>query len=439
MHIHLPLPRRFVPADERDTTLRRNMGFGIANGILFSIADAFSDTTLVLTVFISQLGASPMVVGLLPALKNGGWLLPQLISAGRLQGLRYKLPVYRNVGITRSCIWLLMTLLVWFSDRLPTAWLLLGFMLGYALYNFTGGAGSVAFQEVVAKTIPARKRGFFFGTRNMIGGLLAFALVSPIVAWVLSRNSGFSFPHNFALLLSMSFVFIIGGITTFASMKEPPTESPPAAISARNMFAVMPNLIRGDHDFRRYVISRIISRFGSLADPFYILYAREVLHVPTRMIGLYLALRVISAALSNVWWARIADRHGNRALTVWTGWLLMTAPLWALSFVLWGDLASANTIAWLFGGVFLLIGLCTDGAMMAGLTYVMELAPVEQRTLYVGVSNTLMGIATFAPVLGGILVKALGYEPVFAIAAILAGLGAWSSMYLPEPRKVSKQ
>ncbi len=434
MQWKLSLDRPIPPRQTEEATLRRNTRLGVGNGIAFSLAEAFSDANLVLTVFVRALGASPVVIGLLPALKNGGWLLPQLLSAGRLQALAHKLPVYRRVGAVRFGIWILIALLVWFSGSLSNGWLLAGFLLGYSAYSLTGGAGSVAFQEVVAKTIPTRRRGAFFGTRNFLGGLLAFFVASPIVAWVLSRNSPFAFPSNFGVLLTLSLICIGVGIVLFSSVSEPPTTDPPAPLNARRMLALMPKLLRENRDFRRYVGSRMITRLGGLADPFYILYAREVLNAPPRMIGIYLALRVLAAALSNLPWARVADRHGIRLLIILTGGLIVLVPLWALLAAPLGGMLGPTAAPWVFGGVFLLVGLSIDGSGTAGLTYVMELAPAAERPLYMGVSNTLMGLATFFPVLGGVLIDVLGYMPVFSITALLALWGLLLSIRLPEPR-----
>lgn len=415
-------------------TLRRNTRLGIANGVLFSLAEAFSDANLVLSVFVRELGASSVVVGLLPSLKNGGWLLPQLWSAGRLQAMPHTLPVYQRVGLIRFIIWIGLAATVWGAASWSAGWLLVAFLLGYSLYNFTGGAGSVAFQEVVAKTIPVQRRGAFFGTRNLVGGLLGFCVASPLVAWILSSASPWVFPHNFAVLVSVSLVCIGLGIITFSNVIEPATQHPPAAVGGSAMLRTMPRLLRQNTDFRRYVASRMVTRMAGLADPFYILYAREVLHVAPRMIGVYLALRVLAAALSNIWWSRLADRRGTRMLLVRTAMLVVVVPLWALLVSPLGSLLGAWSVGWLFGGVFLLIGLHVDGSMTAGLTYVMELAPADQRPIYIGVSNTLMGVATFFPVLGGVLIGSIGYVPLFGLTALFGIGGLILSQRLPEPR-----
>jgi hypothetical protein len=50
---------------------------------------------------------------------------------------------------------------------------------------------------VVAKVIPPRRRGSFFGTRQLFGGLLTFAIVGPLVRWLLGEAGPLPFPYNY--------------------------------------------------------------------------------------------------------------------------------------------------------------------------------------------------------------------------------------------------
>ena len=93
-----------------DIANKRNFYLGVYNGILIAVSDAFLNSGLVLAPFLSKLGASPILIGLIPALRVGGWLLPQLLVASRLAHKPYKLASYRNMSILRSIAFLLMTL-----------------------------------------------------------------------------------------------------------------------------------------------------------------------------------------------------------------------------------------------------------------------------------------------------------------------------------------
>jgi hypothetical protein len=52
-----------------------------------------------------------------------------------------------------------------------------------------------------------------------------------------------------------------------------------------------------------------------------------------------------------------------------------------------------------------------------------------------GLANTMLGLVTFLPVLGGLLVAWLGYNGTFIIALIFALLGVLASLRLSEVRQ----
>ena len=75
--LHSALP--VLPAE-----IRRNYRLGVINGVLFALGDSLSSAGLVLALLVRQLGGSLALVGLLPALQIGDFLLPQMLVGGRL-------------------------------------------------------------------------------------------------------------------------------------------------------------------------------------------------------------------------------------------------------------------------------------------------------------------------------------------------------------------
>ncbi len=86
-----------------------------------------------------------------------------------------------------------------------------------------------------------------------------------------------------------------------------------------------------------------------------------------------------------------------------------------------------------FGGVFLLIGLSVDGSGIASTTYLLEIAPADARPTYIGLANTMLGLVTFIPVIGGALLPVIGYQSLFAVAGVFAVLTWLATLRLREP------
>ena len=80
----------------------------------------------------------------------------------------------------------------------------------------------------------------------------------------------------------------------------------------------------------RFIVSRMLTRGGQIAEPFYLLYATEALGLPPGVAGVYLAVRAIAGALSNLLWGHVSERHGNRRLLLIAGALLALTPALAL-------------------------------------------------------------------------------------------------------------
>lgn len=426
------LRQRLLPSQAQ-----RNYRLGVTNGVLFSLAEALSDANIVLALLVRDLGGSQALVGLLPSLKNGGWLLPQLLVAGRIEGMTRKLPLYRRSALARTVAFLLMTLVIFSAVKLgPTITLLLLFTT-YTAYNLTGGSSSLAFQDIVAKTIPPRRRGSFFSYRQLFGGLLAFFLGGPLVRALLQQDGPLPFPANYGVLALIGWVFMALALLSFSLVDEPAQERVARRHSLRETLQVAPRLFREDIDFRRFLMARLLGRLGGIADPFYIIYAREVLNIPPLYVGIYLSVRVLTAALSNLYWGRVADQQGNRRLMVLTGWLAVLIPLAALLLPSVFALGSTG-LAWSFGLVFLLIGLSIDGSATAGTTYLLEIAPEHELPTYCGIANTALGVVTFLPVLGGLLLVALNnnYSLLFGIGLIGALAALAATLRLREIREV---
>jgi MFS family permease len=434
-------PANGVPAPQPIATIRRNYWLGVINGVLFTLGDSLCSAGLVLALLVRQLGGSLVLVGLLPALQSGGFLLPQLLVGGRLQALPYKLPLYGRAAFARTMAFMLMTLVMFGAGSLPSnlsLWLLISC---FVVFNLGGGTSALAFQDVVAKVIPARRRGSFFGARQLFGGLLTFAVAGPLVGWLLSDRGPLPFSYNFGVLGLITLVLYAVGMYSFVLIQEPPQARIGPRLRVIEGLRRAPRIIREHRNYRWFIITRMLTRVGQIAEPFYIIYATEVLGLSADVAGIYLAVRAISGALSNLWWGRVSDRLGNRLLLTLTGGLLALAPALALAgpvLVLALGLGGGGMLV-AMGLVFLVVGVAVDGSNIAFSTYLIEIVPEDERPTYMALANTMLGVVTFVPVLGGWLVSALGYHGTFAIGLVFALLGLAAALRLGEARTAARR
>jgi MFS family permease len=428
-------PPLLAPAE-----VRRNYRLGVINGVLFALGDSLSSAGLVLALLVRQLGGSLALVGLLPALQIGGFLLPQMLVGGRLQAMPCKLPLYRRAAVARMSAFGAMLLAIIAAGSLPPTVSLWLIIICYSIFNFGGGTSTLAFQDVVAKVIPPRRRGSFFGTRQLFGGLLTFAIVGPLVGWLLGEAGPLPFPLNYGALVALAWISMTMSLAAFALVKEPPQTQLGKRMHVIEGLRRAPALMRANANYRWFIISRMLTRVGQIAEPFYIIYAIEALGLPPDVAGIYLAVRALAGALSNLLWSQISERQGTRRLILITGILFVLAPTLALAGPAVSRVLGLSGMGLLIaiGLVFLVAGVANDGNGISSNTYLLEIVPEDERPTYIGLANTTLGVVTFLPVLGGWLVANVGYGGTFGLAVTFALLGLAASLQLTEVRLVKR-
>ena len=397
--------------------MRANYRRGVINGAVFTLGEAISNPGLVLSLLVRQLGGSLTLVSLIPVIQSTGYLLPQLLVGGYVQSLPYKLPIYRTFAALRIMAQLAVVCACFFATEIAPSYALVAILVCYALFNFGGGVTTLSFQDIVAKIVPPTQRGRFFGTRQLYGGLLAFALAGPFVRWMLSDESPLAFPHNFALISLVSLVCYATGMLFFARVREPAAQLlvPRQGIGAALRAA--PAILRGNARYRMFIIVRLCLLIGRLAEPFAIIYVTEQLHLAKSIAGLLIAVSAVAAASSNLVWGRLGDSRGMVWLLRFTGTLAIFPPLMLFAAPWIAPIGVYILVAWLLIAS-LIGGISADGVGIASMTFLLEVSPPEQRPLYMGLANTLLGIGAVIPVAGGILVNTAGYAVTFIVDAL---------------------
>ncbi len=410
-------------------TLRRNFAKGVANGALMRLYGTLTDPSLVLTWFVSQLGASPPVIGMLLPIAQGGWFLPQLLVSGLARHMPRKMPLYRVTALGRALCWVMLTLLVWSARSGKASLLLTIFLTMYAVNALLSGVGGLAFMDVVGKAIGADRRGSFFAWREFGGGVLALA-GGALTSYVLGEQSGMPFPLNFAGLFAVATLALAGGLIAFAQVTEPAGVAI-AQDSGRAGWRAIPALLWRDRSYAAFVAARILLLVQGVSRPFYTVFALQELAAPTSAAGAYLTAFTLAAVGSTILWGRLSDRRGNRTAMLVASLLSILPPLVPL--VLGRRLSYAA-----FAGQFVLEGALQTGILVSALSLGLDLAPAEDRVLYIGLLNTVLGMVSLLLMTGGFVVEQWGLHAVFAPSAACAALAALLVAGVRDPRQAAR-
>jgi MFS family permease len=410
-----------------------NFRSGVLNGVMFTMVDGLIAPSLVLALFVKHLGGDNVLVGLLPSLVTGGWFLPQILVAGRVQGRTHMMDWYLRSGIVRIAILALLTVVTILLANMPLV-LLVVFFFCYAVYSFAAGVSGIPWIEMVGKTIAPRRRGSFFGLRNFWGGLLALLVAAPVGLIVSEQFLGLTFPYNFALLFGATTVVVSLGVYFWVAVKEPAAIEVAPSLSIRKLLRRGMEAYRTDSDYRSFMISRILLSLATVSDPFYVVYAQAHLGAPAGTVGLYLAALSIASLLSNFIWSPLADRASNRTLMTLAVLVTALVPLIAILVSMfigtWDNVFLYSS----FTLVFIMSGLALGASRIVNNNMVLTVAPPAERATYVGFLNAILGVVIFVPVLGGLVVDVLGFLVIFVASLVLAALALLASTRMSTKR-----
>src|SRR3954452_6623155 len=93
---------------------QHNFIANFADVSFFSLGMAFVSLTTIIPLFIRQLGGSTLLVGIVPALVQTGWLLPPLFVAPYIGRMRRKLPYVLRATIGERVTWVIMAAFTFF-------------------------------------------------------------------------------------------------------------------------------------------------------------------------------------------------------------------------------------------------------------------------------------------------------------------------------------
>ena len=229
----------------------------------------------------------------------------------------------------------------------------------------------------------------------------------------------------------MTFVTATAGLSLFGFVVEPPDATTGQQVTLREQTRAARRLWRENRMFRRYLTTRIVLALADVATPFYAIFATRQLGGPEQIVGLYIGLTTLSAMVTNPLWSWISDHRGNRPMLLAAAFTALIMPVIAFVF---GLFPPSPLLVTPFGLLFVFYGAGRTAGNIAFPTYLLEIAPASERSLYIGFTNTLLGIATFIPAVGGILLDLFGFTPLFVISLLVGALGVWLAGGLIEPR-----
>jgi MFS family permease len=152
-------------------------------------------------------------------------------------------------------------------------------------------------------------------------------------------------------------------------------------------------------------------------------------------VGVFLAIQTAGMIVGNALLGHIGDSRGNRMLLRALALLHALVPLTAAVAGLIGRLHVPPWALYLaFSPTFFAYGALLGSTWMGVTNYLLEIAPEHDRPAYIAVANALNLPAIVLPMLAGLVLPIIGYQPIFLVAAAVLLFTFLLTRLLKEPR-----
>lgn len=389
---------------------RREYALLFGNNVVFFTAINLVSAMTILPVFVSHLTESAVIVGMVPALVQLSFSLPQFVGPSLFADKRIKKKWLAGTNIVGAMTFTLFGLLVLaYGDSNPTLALVAFFPALIMLHGSTG-IGATGWVDIMGKVVTRRVRGRFFGTSQATGGLIG-ALALGVAAGLLGDDA---FPRGYGTLITVAGLMICVGSLLFLLLREPP--SPEPSESDRMFWRTMrriPRVFVDNPGFLHYAGARVVVAWAVAATAFIAVYGSRDLGATdsdvARLTTVFLLSQVIGS-LSGGW---LGDRFGVRMLPILGSLATIVAAVLAVS---------ATNLALIYAAVGA-SGLVSV-IIVSDITVVLELAPESQRPTYMAALNMILGpLSLPAPLLLGWLVDTGGFRGMFTTAIVVGVVG----------------
>ncbi|MDZ8222009.1 MFS transporter [Nostoc sp. ChiVER01] len=432
-------PTSRIPKDAIRTSLKASTTDSVLAAI-YSLGTG----GILLSNFLVELGASPVVFGMLcsiPMLVNLIQPLGAYLSERSTSRFQYSL---RTHGIGRL-LWLVLVISIIGLNLgvINTHQLVILTLLIVLFSNLLGGLGAASWLSWVAMIVPRQLRGRYFGIRNSAASLTNLVCV-PIAGLVVSHWYGGSI-QGYGVVLLIGIVFGIMGLgcqyfqvdmnprsqnTYYGKLpqtneieqeaKEQGVESkgdnsdedlaPPVAPASS---------IWKNSNFLKFLLYFSFWALAvNISSPFFNLYMLDTLDLDVSYVTIYNSLQAAATLVMLIVWGKLADKIGNRPILICIGILVAATPL------LWLGIGADRLDIWLWlpllhilaGGTWAAIDLCNNNIQLA-------IAPVKNQSIYFAIAAAVAGgSGALGTTIGSFIIQ-------FAQFGGLLGLFALSSLF----------
>jgi len=382
----------------------------VMHGFFLAIAVTVAEPSTILPLIVHHFSNSVILVGIFASLLKGGAIAVQLFAAFYAQSYTKVMPYMRMVFFFRWFSWFLIGVAIYFvgdSNKTLTLWLI---GIGLFGFSFTAGFGAIYFKEILAKVFSKDYRGRTMANRQIftaIGSILS----GGVAGYVLEH---FEAPLNYAYLFMVSSFLMAIGFVAFSTIEEP--EKKNIREKEKSFLEFLKNsakILKEDKRLKNQIIVILLGFSFLFSYPFVILKANHSFTLSGWMLGGFITIQMIGSIIGSFFiWRRLKNYKFMMQLS-----FVFVIIAFLVAFF-------ANN-PYLYGVVFFFFGLAMDGFGISGMNLVFEIAPEDKRPIYTALQSNITSIGLFFPIVGGFILKYLGYNFLYIFTILMISLGLY--------------
>ncbi|MFD1064100.1 MFS transporter [Winogradskyella litorisediminis] len=385
------------------------------------LGDTLSNPKTVLTWLMGYVGAPVYLISLIVPIRESGSMIPQIAITKYISKRKIRKWIW-VFGALVQCfaIGAIAVVTIYFNGQ-TAGWLI---VICLVLFSLARSFCSVSSKDVTGKTIPKTRRGRLSGFTVSVSGVLVL-LAGLYIIYKSNEDASINFYTN--LIFFASLTWIVAAII-YSRIKEFPGETISEPKTEESFFSKF-NLLKTDLQFRNFVIARSLLLCSALSAPFYVLLAQEYVGKENYLLGLLIISNGIASIISSPFWGKMADKSSKNTMALA---VTLASVVGVVIVILVLTSETLRRQIWIYPIAFFLLGIAHGGVRLGRKTYVVDMATGNQRTDYVSVSNTVIGIILLLT--GGIsaLVSLISVEGVIVVLSLFGFYGAFRSYRLPD-------
>jgi MFS family permease len=405
---------------------RRNFFANFFDAGFWFFGDSFVAAYTILPVFMSTLTDSPIIIGMMPALADAGWFLPQLFFARYLEGKNRRLPIVLKLGILDRIPFLFLAFGTLLIPRVGKN-IAIGLFITIILFKtFTSGLMALPWQELIATVIPVSHRGRYWGYSLIFGKFTG--ILGSVVTGVMLSNV--AYPLNYAYMFTLGFCAVAISYIFLRLNVEPEIErASSSAQSGLKTWEKMKVILKKDSNFRIYLVNRGFVFMGWMGMGFISVYGISKYNLPLSYSAIFTGILFFFQIIGFATWGNFGDKNGYKRVIEYSNLIfLLGLIILLLVQTEWGIYLAFGTLS-----------LAYSGEYIADQNIAMEFGNENDRPTYIGMSKTLTGpVLLMGPIIGGGIVRFFGYQSMYLISLIFSSIAFLIIKFLvAEPRSLN--